>query len=346
MKTKQDGCTLRFAAEVLSKHLMAIQQEVEGIRLSEDVEPVHRMRVAARRFRSTLPLFENNFKGAQVQEWKQHTRKLGRVLGTARDTDVKIERVKEILKQLPDASFRIGIHRLLIRLKQDRAAQQEKVLKTLDKMGENHLLSEMLDQIKATAARAGDETTFSAELYQTAYHAIDAYLTELLGYDAIVDHPEMKTELHAMRVAAKRLRYALEAFAPLYPQDLNAYIKYVRQVQDQLGNIHDNDVWELFLADYRVAENQRTLEYYGYSWPINRHWPGIDYLARLFADERKSIYEDFHQEWRTLMLDSWWSDLRLIVLRPLSMTQSIFPPSRGAEVFQVEKMAPTDEVGT
>jgi CHAD domain-containing protein len=345
MKIKSDDSTLRFAAEVLNKHLAALQEEINGVRLSQDVEPLHRMRVAARRFRSTLPLFEKDFSRSRVQDWNKETRKVGKVLGTARDTDVKIERIKTVLRHLPDPGYSIGIHRLLVRLNQDRAAQQIKVLKALDRIESQNVIGGIITEILETSSRADPEAPFSAGLYRTSQRAVDGYLTELLAFDSVVDHPEMKTELHAMRVSAKRLRYALEAFAPLYPEDVNAYIKFVRQVQEQLGNIHDNDVWELYLACYRVDETRRTRDYYGYIGPLRRHWPGVDYLSRVFSDERQSIYSNFHEQWRNHMQNGWWSGLQAMISRPLSLTKDLYPPPRRSPVISDIASAETGEGG-
>ncbi len=46
-----------------------------------------------------------------------------------------------------------------------------------------------------------------------------------------------------MRIAAKRLRYALEIFAPALDPDADACMKIVKEFQEIAGAIHDDDVF-------------------------------------------------------------------------------------------------------
>jgi hypothetical protein len=48
--------------------------------------------------------------------------------------------------------------------------------------------------------------------------------------------------LHDMRIAAKRLRYLLELFAPLFGPYAVTAAKRVKDLQDLIGEIHDCDV--------------------------------------------------------------------------------------------------------
>ena len=59
-----------------------------------------------------------------------------------------------------------------------------------------------------------------------------------------------------MRIAAKRLRYTMQALAPLSPDELAEPVRAARHCQTRLGNIHDGPTpggdSHLFLA-LRVA---------------------------------------------------------------------------------------------
>ena len=52
----------------------------------------------------------------------------------------------------------------------------------------------------------------------------------------------MSRELHDMRIAAKRLRYALELFADALGPDTAACIERIKEFQEVVGDIHDHDV--------------------------------------------------------------------------------------------------------
>jgi CHAD domain-containing protein len=49
--------------------------------------------------------------------------------------------------------------------------------------------------------------------------------------------------LHEMRIAAKRLRYAIELFQQCWGRPIATYAKRTAQLQTALGDVHDCDVW-------------------------------------------------------------------------------------------------------
>lgn len=71
-------------------------------------------------------------------------------------------------------------------------------------------------------------------------------LEELYRWGPFVSDPARVEELHAMRIAAKRLRYTMEIFAPAFggasSKEFDAVYDKVKSVQEQIGEIHDADV--------------------------------------------------------------------------------------------------------
>lgn len=72
-------------------------------------------------------------------------------------------------------------------------------------------------------------------------------IAELWGWAEHMQFPGRVRELHHMRIAAKRLRYMFEFFAPCFPASFNQQLKCFKQIQDYLGEIHDCDVWVDYL---------------------------------------------------------------------------------------------------
>jgi hypothetical protein len=66
-------------------------------------------------------------------------------------------------------------------------------------------------------------------------------LDELCGFMPAARDPAALTTLHDMRIAAKRLRYVLELFAPSFGPYAAEAAKKVKKLQDLLGEIHDCD---------------------------------------------------------------------------------------------------------
>ncbi len=75
-----------------------ISTEIAGVRAADDIEQVHRMRVASRRLRAALPLFSSCFSEKDFRHWMHEIKKVTSALGAARDTDVQIAFLKKYLK--------------------------------------------------------------------------------------------------------------------------------------------------------------------------------------------------------------------------------------------------------
>src|SRR5271169_3437998 len=98
----------RFGTLRLRPLLDAFVKEIEGVRSSEDIEYIHRMRVASRRLRAALPLFEPCFPAKEYRLWMSELRKITRSLGDARDTDVQIDFLRSSIKRVRKQQKRAG----------------------------------------------------------------------------------------------------------------------------------------------------------------------------------------------------------------------------------------------
>jgi hypothetical protein len=95
-------------------------------------------------------------------------------------------------------------------------------------------------------------------LGENARRIVAVRLGEMLSWRAALDDPAQISELHNMRIAAKRLRYALEMFDVCFPK-VKPLLKELSGIQDDLGDIHDLDVLVEILRS-RLATLDGTLE--------------------------------------------------------------------------------------
>ncbi len=65
---------------------------------------------------------------------------------------------------------------------------------------------------------------------------------EFFAFAPFLADPTNVTDLHDMRIAAKRLRYSLELFADALGPDSAACIDRIKEFQEVVGDIHDHDV--------------------------------------------------------------------------------------------------------
>lgn len=85
---------------------------------------------------------------------------------------------------------------------------------------------------------------------------------EFFDFAPFLNDPANVRQLHDMRIAAKRLRYALELFTDALDPDTAACIDLIKEFQEIVGDIHDHDVHVDILRAHLEAisaERARTL---------------------------------------------------------------------------------------
>jgi len=291
-----------FASEAPTKRVWALLDEAAGVRENRDPECLHRMRVASRRLRNALSLFGGCFPEEERKRWEKEARKVGRALGEARDADVQAASVAALVKNLGDRRLRPGAERLLLRLKQRRERLQPKVLRALDELEESELKNGFPEALRGLSARMRLSLPEPAEGMETVRGAAVELLVrravELEAFQPVADHPERVEELHAMRIAVKRLRYTLEIFRSLFEGAAEPVLETLKKLQDLLGEVHDCDVWIEFLPLFLEKERRRTFRYFGHERPMARLRPGIGFLQEEFHRRRAERFEEFRDFWR------------------------------------------------
>ena len=298
-----------FGASLLMPNLTGLVQEIDGVREGQDIEYIHRMRVASRRLRSALPLFGPYIAPKTHKKWLKEIRNITRALGEARDADVQIEHIAAFLQPLTPPE-RAGVRRLLLRLRQQRNRLQPQVLKALKRLEKSGVVESMAQKLAPLDIFKDLIDLKDPQLLIMAREAIDNKLTDFLSYETYIHNPECVAELHAMRIAAKRLRYTTEFFTSLYEDELKPYLKALRVSQELLGSIHDCDVWHEKLPLFIAEERQRTVEYFGHTRPFNRLMPGLEYYRQAREKERQQQYDSFIKQWDAWKQQGLWDKLR------------------------------------
>ena len=100
--TKSWDSSYRFlAAGHIRRQAKQLAEQLDGVRAAEDIECIHRARVASRRLRSALKMFSDCFRGKMVKRWRKQIRRITRELGDARDKDVQIDFLCGAWRRLP-----------------------------------------------------------------------------------------------------------------------------------------------------------------------------------------------------------------------------------------------------
>ena len=113
---------------------------------------------------------------------------------------------------------------------------------------------------------------------------VSVRLEELRGFADAALSPDASEAQHEMRIAAKRLRYVLEIFAPCLGQQAEAARGAAKQLQSVLGDLHDCD---LMLA---------KVEH-------------IDSVAVAVRQRRERLFHDFVELWQAEASKGTWTAL-------------------------------------
>jgi hypothetical protein len=90
-------------------------------------------------------------------------------------------------------------------------------------------------------------------LGENARRILAVRIAEFYSYEPIVGDETATEELHALRIAAKRLRYTLELFRVVIGESGERQIERVKAIQEELGNLHDADVRIVLIQDELTA---------------------------------------------------------------------------------------------
>ncbi|HNT53647.1 MAG TPA: CHAD domain-containing protein [Anaerolineaceae bacterium] len=299
-----------FGAATLLRQLDVLLAEAPGAAAAEDIECIHRMRVATRRLRAGLTIFESQLPQKRAARWREQVQKLTRALGAARDADVQIERVQTFYRALPPGTERPGVCRLLLRMRQQRQELQPRVRRTLARFDKSGTAQSMHDTLAPVAALKEAQVSSPAGVFPWAEPWILRRLDEFLAFGQFIPQPEAEKELHECRIAGKRLRYTLEIFAECFPDGFKQPLQVLRKAQDLLGRIHDADVWRITLPELVAQERQRTLEYYGTLRPFSRIEPGLLAFGQHCQEDRRAAHAELVTAWAEWERRQIWTSLR------------------------------------
>jgi len=343
LKSRDDIAICAYGAAAILQQVKNLKNDWKGVRSADnDIEYVHRMRVATRRFRSAFDIFASCLPKKKRSTWETEIVRLTQALSDARDLDVHIAMLTEFSQTLPESQYHPGISRLILRLRQKREQVQPKIVNDLNRITKKGMLEELETSLKKLLLRQTEAPSlYSPHLYQMAFKSINRCMNKVLAYDGRIQNPKNIKDLHDMRLEAKSLRYTIEIFQDLYANRLEIQLAVVEDIQGQLGDIHDDDNWIANLDKFLKSERKRTLAFYGHEGPFNLLKPGINYLREAQQENRNQQYHDFIQKWEQWKTENLWGSLYQVTKLPTVIYQ---PEADESEDPAVEEEAELTEL--
>ncbi len=231
-------------AAVVTPKLQTWLEDLSGaiprVMEKQDGEAVHDLRVAIRRIRSLLRVVRPVFGRFHVTRIRQQMQRVASATGQLRDEEVLAETLDALALE---PALRAGMGTWLQIRQQRERELREGVIRILSA----RVLDMPRQQLQAllilppAPGRDKEAYRFAKRVVIEAQRRIEA-----LG-------------MHDLRIAYKRLRYAVEALSPVLPPELRAWGQVATTFQKILGNLHDHDVaMDTLRAAAELSESTRV----------------------------------------------------------------------------------------
>ena len=295
----------KFGIYRLTQLVEALENQIGGVIESEDIEYVHKMRVASRRIRATLPLFKECLPKKKFKKWRREIKKVTKLLGEARDLDVQVAFIKQFQAK-NNASAHDSLAALLLENKNARRAQiQPSIEQGLKRLQNCGALGDMKEFFGGAAEVFPSLSFVRPSVIEKAYEDISSKLDDFLAMEQFVYQEDQNLKHHQMRMRGKHLRYTLETFSELYPDKLADEFDTMKNFQDVLGEMHDCDVWLAFIPQFMKTTRgpaAKTENALGKAQPSA--------FLQYVKEQRKNHYQSFVSLWESTNDTGFFDKLR------------------------------------
>ena len=245
---------------------------------SGNPQAIHRTRVASRRLREVLPVLQ--LEPDVAAKLGRRLRKITSRLGSVREFDVLLAVIDELrgIGRYPHGA----LMRVAASISDDRGSARERLLAKVP-LRELHRVAAKLTKV-ARKLNEADARSRSVAARRSWRWAIDARIARRAGaLSAAMSKAGalyLSERLHAVRIAVKKLRYALELSVDVSRGRSNPDLRQLRRTQDILGRLHDLEV-----LIGRAREVQASL-----MPPDITSWRELDALIAALEDDCRRLH--------------------------------------------------------
>jgi len=263
-KTQSIGNALQSLIGACLSH---VQANVPGALLKLDEEYLHQVRVGLRRLRVVLAIAQRFHADAELEELRKQVAQLCAELGRSRDWDVFVKQtLAPICTRLPEHTGLRDVLDVSERARKKQHAGMEGCLASQDFQRLLLRFGAWMHSVQWGETEISLER-FAVRIFDKRSKQIHRYGRELVGEDPV--------QLHALRIACKKLRYSTEMFGSLFRENATrGYIETLADLQDVLGTLNDIAVAHRLLEELDNAARRDTLA-------LIRGWMEHDYAERV-----------------------------------------------------------------
>ncbi len=225
--------------KILIAHFKVMRQNERGLLGNWDTEFLHDFRVAGRRMRSALSLIKPILHPGAKQELVLTLKRLGRFTGPVRDLDVYLLARADFEKMIPAEMAGQGFRKFFGRLTADHRRKFLALKAFLESREYQVILNTWDGYLKSWEKHVINDP----DLREMAASLLKKHFKKILKDGGRLKPSSPDEQFHDLRIEAKKLRYLLEFFSTLYPQDIiQNTVRQLKTFQDNLGAFNDYSV--------------------------------------------------------------------------------------------------------
>jgi CHAD domain-containing protein len=217
---------------------------------SSDLEDFHDLRVASRRFRAALDLFEPVTPKGPITELTKNIRRLTRSLGGLRNIDEALLFFQSRIRTIPVEN---NLRSMLTKLRTRELKRIRKALVSFDNRKLDRLVRELVAGMNEDCSKEREGVSLPAYFsdasirkYQPIHQLMPVSIT-----------PEHRASRHALRIAIKKWRYFLEIIEQVLDREYTPLLELLKEYQSILGRMNDIVEFELLLGKFELSTDER-----------------------------------------------------------------------------------------
>jgi len=246
------------ARRVLRRQLAGLGSEEVRVRKG-DVEGIHDFRVATRRLRATLRLFQPVLPASEVSRLRASLAWVAQAIGAVRDLDVLLLALAARAKRL-EPELRRALAPVRREIRGRRAAAHAHLLEVVGSSRYAALRRRLVRLVRQVSSVYPVHRVHSVRAHARRRRgpALASVAGDLLGpvWQGVVHAGRRLHEdagaaaYHRLRVRVKRLRYALEALRSLHGTHTGRALADLEGLQGRLGAVQDSETQQAWLRAY------------------------------------------------------------------------------------------------
>ncbi len=285
------------ARQLILERVAQLAQHEAGTRAGKDIEALHDMRVASRRLREALEIFQFCFPPKVYDRLYERTRRVTRALGHARNADVAVAYFSGLLPDSGELLEQVALQDILRRLAKQQNRQRAAMQSELDKVKPSVLLSRFERAFDMPAPNASTRLRGPRTALTLARRLFAQRLREVFACHRAIAGEDDVAGLHNLRIAIKKLRYAIETLDFAAGEHAKENLRSFKKLQSLLGDLHDRDVF-IEMASQRANKLQKQ----SFATHLQN---GYQIVLAKIAVQRRDFYADYFKLFGQAQIQDW-----------------------------------------